>query len=714
MGTKDSKDIIAPVVAWHDNTSSNTNSNSNLELLPELPPKDNFIDWQSDGEKMWMAVRISKMLENMDHHTAVLEARNLLKLKKNPRQLRPKPDFNFKRVYNFEIDTIQDMYLLSLRWQAYIHELQMRSRRDYGDAMEAWQLVNTLEDQKCKDIRECLAEHIHQTRQEAKVILRNMKDLATMRQREIYLLRQYIKTQFKGHKSRLVGRYLDHKEPNYSKLNFDSVKHYYITIFLPVYFSIIAMATLGLWQFIGYGAVTYWALGVFVAYLLELTVIQPLCVCATHVVIPDVLRFDLILHWRTIRTRARSLVTRNHQNKAGSIMDHQTNSMIQHFNPACRVARALPYLSVSRILIALNDYDMPFERLKKLHTTTIDKYSENEDMDKFLKYCKSIYDFSSTIFITILSYLPYKIQDLVLDFIIIILFYQMLILFGVMSGGISGLSVIYILMIVAAIVTVELYVSKMKIMTDEEKLYSVGRMCPRRQRKKKKKHRHHHLSIDENVKRPDASADMDALVNLMAVAKTELKKKPKKEADYSNSNNNSKSIVKRSTKVHVVPAGDLHLQDYDIASVEVDEHINDDEELDDVADIPVIEYKHKRDKDRRKRKAVNKEYNEKLKEEEKRDKRKMKELGLKYNSKIGEWETAEERENRRRIKKEKKERKKYKLLKKEEKQRIMQRKLEKGGLVLSSETEFDTEYTTGTNGYGSTMDHDSSLLDSIQ
>merc|ERR1711871_981487 len=644
---------------------------NNINFDTPLPIKDTFIDWQSDAHRMWMAVRLTKMLDNMDHTTAVLEARNLLKLSKNPRQLRPKPDFNFKRVYNFEIDTIQDMYLLSLRWQAYIHELQMRSRRDYGDAMEAWQLVNTLEDQKCKDIRECLAEHIHQTRQEAKVILRNMKDLATMRQREIYLLRQYIKTQFKGHKSRLVGRYLDHKEPNYSKLNFDSVKHYYITIFLPVYFSIIAMATLGLWQFIGYGAVTYWALGVFVAYLLELTVIQPLCVCATHVVIPDVLRFDLILHWRMLRTRARSLVTRNHHNKAGSIMNHQTNSMIQHFNPACRVARALPHLSVSRILIALNDYDMPFERLKKLHTTTVDKYSENEDMDKFLKYCKSIYDFSSTMFITILSYLPYKVQDLVLDFIIIILFYQMLILFGVMSGGISGLSVIYILMIVAAIVTVELYVSKMKIMTDEEKLYSVGRMCPRRQRKKKKKHRHHHLSIDENVKRPDASADMDALVNLMAVAKTELKKKPKKEADYSNSNNNSKSIVKRSTKVHVVPAGDLHLQDYDIASVEVDEHINDDEELDDVADIPVIEYKHKRDKDRRKRKAVNKEYKEKLKEEEKRDKRKMKELGLKYNSKIGEWETAEERENRRRIKKEKKERKKYKLLKKEEKQRII-------------------------------------------
>lgn len=35
------------------------------------------------------------------------------------------------------------------------------------------------------------------------------------------------------------------------------------------------------------------------------------------------------------------------------------HSLIQHFNPACRAARAFPWLPSSRILIALSDHDLP-------------------------------------------------------------------------------------------------------------------------------------------------------------------------------------------------------------------------------------------------------------------------------------------------------------------------------------------------------------------
>merc|ERR1711871_1612373 len=729
MGTKDSKDIIAPVVAWHDNTSSNTNSNSNLELLPELPPKDNFIDWQSDGEKMWMAVRISKMLENMDHHTAVLEARNLLKLKKNPRQLRPKPDFNFHRVYNFEIDTIQDMYLLSLRWRAYFHELVMRNRNDYGDPMEAWQLILTLEDQKCNDIRECIAEKIHHARQEAKEILINMKDINTMRSKEIYLLRQFIKSQFRGYQYRLIGQYLDYKEPNYTKMDLDSIRHYFVIFILPIYFFIIALSILFIWQNIGYGAAGYWGLGVFTSYLLEVVAIQPLCLWAMHVAMPNVLRLDLILCWRILRTRARSLVTRNHHNKAGSIMDHQTNSMIQHFNPACRVARALPHLSVSRILIALNDFDMPFASLKLLHTTTYDKYSDNEDVDKVIKRCKAIYNWFSITFITLLSYLPYEIQDLILDFIIIILFYQSLLLFGIMSGGVSGLSAIYIIVIIGIIIGIEIYSSKIQIMTDEEKVYSVGRMCPRRPRKKKtKKHHHHHghsmkeimkdkLNESKSKSKGTMYEDdgMDALVNLMAIARDDLK-------DKKGSNNKKKGKI---TKIHVMEVEDYDNNDSVVTTTinnrsknnnnDEGSYIDDEEYLDDGADIPIIEYKRtqnkNKDRDSRRRDKIKmKSLKKDRKEEEENDKKRMKELGLKYNAKTGDWETSEEREQRRRIKKEKK---RLKLLKKEEKDRILKKKLNRSGLSsdTATATDYHTDYNTDhtSDAYG-----DSTLIDSLQ
>jgi hypothetical protein len=41
------------------------------------------------------------------------------------------------------------------------------------------------------------------------------------------------------------------------------------------------------------------------------------------------------------------------------------DALIQHFNPACRAARKYPELAVSRLLISLNDYDLPAHALKQ-------------------------------------------------------------------------------------------------------------------------------------------------------------------------------------------------------------------------------------------------------------------------------------------------------------------------------------------------------------
>ena len=35
------------------------------------------------------------------------------------------------------------------------------------------------------------------------------------------------------------------------------------------------------------------------------------------------------------------------------------NSLVQHFNPACRTMRRFPHLPISRFLLSINDYDVP-------------------------------------------------------------------------------------------------------------------------------------------------------------------------------------------------------------------------------------------------------------------------------------------------------------------------------------------------------------------
>lgn len=59
--------------------------------------------------------------------------------------------------------------------------------------------------------------------------------------------------------------------------------------------------------------------------------------------------WSLQVRSRSILRRERSLVKAVHQYK----------DLIQHFNPACRVARLMPTLPSARLLFSLTDYDLP-------------------------------------------------------------------------------------------------------------------------------------------------------------------------------------------------------------------------------------------------------------------------------------------------------------------------------------------------------------------
>jgi hypothetical protein len=44
----------------------------------------------------------------------------------------------------------------------------------------------------------------------------------------------------------------------------------------------------------------------------------------------------------------------------------EVHALIQHINPACRAARQFPHLPISRLLISLNDFDLPINHLENL------------------------------------------------------------------------------------------------------------------------------------------------------------------------------------------------------------------------------------------------------------------------------------------------------------------------------------------------------------
>jgi len=104
---------------------------------------------------------------------------------------------------------------------------------------------------------------------------------------------------------------------------------------------------------IGSRATTLWlALAIF-SIVMDVILFQPMKIW---------LRWICINSWvaRDVRTILNAMSKRYVgiiQRKAGVMRD--ANSLVQHFNPACRAARQFPHLPISRFLLSLNDYDAP-------------------------------------------------------------------------------------------------------------------------------------------------------------------------------------------------------------------------------------------------------------------------------------------------------------------------------------------------------------------
>ena len=76
------------------------------------------------------------------------------------------------------------------------------------------------------------------------------------------------------------------------------------------------------------------------------------------------------------------------------------SNVVQHLNPACRAARSVPHLSLARLLISLNDFDVP--KAKKGSTSLFGYFYE------------AVF-WLLVAFVVVLSILPELIQEVFLE-----------------------------------------------------------------------------------------------------------------------------------------------------------------------------------------------------------------------------------------------------------------------------------------------------------
>ena len=91
---------------------------------------------------------------------------------------------------------------------------------------------------------------------------------------------------------------------------------------------------------------------------MEITLLDPVKIWAKKIAVSEVAGVPICAMLDMLRDRSVSILRR----KRGLMRN--ASSLVQHFNPACRAARAYPELPIARLLMSLSDYDIPVKKPK--------------------------------------------------------------------------------------------------------------------------------------------------------------------------------------------------------------------------------------------------------------------------------------------------------------------------------------------------------------
>lgn len=155
-----------------------------------------------------------------------------------------------------------------------------------------------------------------------------------------------------GIEKNVASRYFNYGQTIHYDPEFERRIGIACAIILPFYVCALAFYVFLFGVSIGSRATNIWLLGGVISILQQIFILQPLRIWVTFVVLSSFA--DNVRLWHGL-LRERSTVIM--QRSQGIIRD--ADSLIQHVNPACRAAQSFPGLPASRLLLSINDYDLP-------------------------------------------------------------------------------------------------------------------------------------------------------------------------------------------------------------------------------------------------------------------------------------------------------------------------------------------------------------------
>jgi len=207
---------------------------------------------------------------------------------------------------------------------------------------------NASEESLCKDIDN--ARH-------RAVILRTEVDLLNSDEsKELMLMRHFLVDAFRSPHRHVAYKQFLHPYPVPSS---ESISWVLLTV-IPMYFGVMLFFLVKFNSILGTRSMPLWFLSTFIAVVQDILFVKPMKIWLNSVVINGAVSADIRDVVEKLSSRSRLIVIRTF----GVMRD--ADALVQHFNPACRVARMYPQLPISRLLMSINDFDVTIPEPRKV------------------------------------------------------------------------------------------------------------------------------------------------------------------------------------------------------------------------------------------------------------------------------------------------------------------------------------------------------------
>lgn len=251
------------------------------------------------------------------------------------------------RIKPSRILTLHMLYMRVVRRIVYAAETCYSYARGRG-ALQ----TSPFRDNVDEDTIQYVTDEVRYGRAHAKVIKRTMGSLVSDVDKEAYLIQQFLVECLPPLQRRVAGLYLFRKV-ELSKIGLSNTTLYVMFTLLMLYlvFTVVYIFLVG--ATIGSRASMQWLIVIGICFAHDLIVLQPLKIWMKFVAVASIASGELRMFHAMLKERSRFILTRMN----GVVRNY--NQMLHHSNPACRAARTFPELAASRLLISLNDSDLP-------------------------------------------------------------------------------------------------------------------------------------------------------------------------------------------------------------------------------------------------------------------------------------------------------------------------------------------------------------------